>query len=516
MKAGHASKVVVLGRTATAGRMSRYISFGGQKQVALICLLSGAIAVACLIRLWLFPTVSVGGDAQIYTVYALGFREHGFLSELGSVRTYGYPAFLYLVSFLAPPGGRGLWLDAGLVQYGLFLTSTLWLASLLRQEIPRFALAVLIGLLLNPFLISIVVDCLTEGLLASVMVLLTALILCASKSTSIASLLAALIAGALTSCFALMIRPAAIPVTIAWAIASFAVLWSSPRLTTALLAAHRSTSLSLRSFRTRMAALNAVLLLAACCITWVPQMHYNWVTWGELSFFPVCQLDQLQIASSITILRYETVAHSGGLSTFFYLNPFSTDDVVKGHPVNWYLDHPIAALKTTVLRVFAGLSINHLFTYVYPGRQALELGLLVGYWALICLGMLRVTTLYARAPRNLGGSLPRSVRAGAIFITGCTAGVLALNSFTWIELRFNLIPIGVLSVFGVDALLARQGILARAKVLFLAALVACVLTACSVLYLSTYGTAGPGRIFPKVTLPTLKCYIFSSEAPGRE
>src|SRR5262249_46125067 len=154
------------------------------------------------------------------------------------------------------------------------------------------------------------------------------------------------IAGALTSCFALMIRPAAIPVTIAWAIASFAVLWSSPRLTTALLAAHQSTSSSLRSFRTRMAALNAVLLLAACCITWIPHMHDNWVTWGELSFFPVCQLDQLQIASSITVLRYETVAHSGGLSTFFYLNPFATDDVVKGHPVNWYLDHPIAALKT--------------------------------------------------------------------------------------------------------------------------------------------------------------------------
>ena len=185
--------------------MPQYVRFGGQTDVILISLFSGTIAAACLTRLWFFPTVSAGGDAWAYVKYALGFREHGFLSELGSVRTYGYPAFLYLVSFLAPPSGRGLWLYAGVVQYVLFVAATLWLAKLLSEHSPRFALAVLVGLLLNPFLLSIVVDCLSEGLLASVIVLLTALSVCATRSTSILGLLASLAAGALTSCFALMI-----------------------------------------------------------------------------------------------------------------------------------------------------------------------------------------------------------------------------------------------------------------------------------------------------------------------
>src|SRR5262245_14628937 len=251
-------------------------------QVVLTCLLSGAIAAACLTRLWLFPTVSAGGDAQVYIMYALGFREHGFLSELGSFRTYGYPAFLYLVSFFAPPGGRGLWLYAGLVQYGLFVAATLWLTKLIREDSPRFALAVLVGLLLNPFLISIVLDCLSEGLLASVIVLLTALIICANKSASIAGLLASLAAGALASCFALMIRPAAIPITLAWVLASFAVLWSNPRLARDHLSAQQSIPLSWFSCRMRIATLNVALLLAAGFITWMPQVHYNWVTWSEI------------------------------------------------------------------------------------------------------------------------------------------------------------------------------------------------------------------------------------------
>jgi hypothetical protein len=498
--------------------MPRYVRFGGQTDVILISLFSGTIAAACLTRLWFFPTVSAGGDAWAYVTYALGFREHGFLSELGSVRTYGYPAFLYLVSFLAPPSGRCnsggalvdlgcLWLYAGVVQYVLFVAATLWLAKLLSEHSPRFARAVLVGLLLNPFLLSIVVDCLSEGLLASVIVLLTALSVCATRSTSIVRLLAPLAAGALTSCFALMIRPAAIPVVMAWAIASFAALWSNPRLAMDRLSTQQTIPPSRFPPRPRIAALNLALLLAACSITWMPQVYYNWVTWGQISFLPVCRLDQIQASLSVPVLRYESVVPGEIVEPFFYLSPFSTNDVVKGHPTNWYMDHPIAAVATVLLRIVAGLSINHLFTYVYPGQALLEVALMAGYWGLICLGIMRIAKL-----SGAGWSmLPSCFRAAVVFVTACTVSILALNSFTAVQLRFNLMPIGVLSVFGVDALLGTDGMVARARSIFLATVAACILTACCVLFLSSYGTAGPILNAPTVT--GLKCYTFSSEAP---
>ena len=192
---------------------------------------------------------------------------------------------------------------------------------------------------------------------------------------------------------------------------------------------------------------------------------------------------------------------------FFYRNPFSTNDVVKGHPANWYMDHPIAAVATLLLRIVAGLSINHLFTYDYPGQALLEVALMAGYWGLICLGIMRIAKL-----SGAGWSmLPLCFRAAVVFVTACTVSILALNSFTVVQLRFNLMPIGVLSVFGVDALLGTDGMVARARSIFLATIAACILTACCVLFLSGYGTAGPIENAPN--WPTgLKCYTFSSEA----
>jgi hypothetical protein len=69
-----------------------------------------------------------------------------------------------------------------LLQYGLFVVTTLWLAKLVGRQNERLRLALLVGLLLNPFLISTVVDCFTEGFLASIVVLVIALTLNASRA----------------------------------------------------------------------------------------------------------------------------------------------------------------------------------------------------------------------------------------------------------------------------------------------------------------------------------------------
>src|SRR5262249_47031403 len=156
--------------------------------------------------------------------------------------------------------------------------------------------------------------------------------------------------------------------------------------------------------------------------------------------------------------------------------------------------------------------INHLFTFVYREQSFPELVLLAGYWGVLCLGMVRIITLFAHEALSTRGIPPACLHPAVIFITVGTVGILALNSFTSVELRFNLVPVGVLCVFGVDALLGRDELRARAKSVLLAVIAACILTACSVLFLSAYGTAGPIENGPKVTLSGANCYTFSSEA----
>src|SRR5262245_61280319 len=160
-----------------------------------VCIASLLLAGACLGWLQAFPSVFLG-DAWAYHTYALKFRENGFLSDFGSIRPYGYPAFLYLVSFL---GLRHIPLYAGLTQYFMFLGFSLWLARQVRLRNRNLSFAILVGLLLNPFIISIVVDSFSEGLLIPIFILLTCLAIKAGTAHSVAGLVGPLGLGALAA-----------------------------------------------------------------------------------------------------------------------------------------------------------------------------------------------------------------------------------------------------------------------------------------------------------------------------
>jgi hypothetical protein len=474
----------------------------------LVVLLSAILAAACLVRLALYP--SAGGDAWGYTTYALGFRNNGFLRELGSVRTYGYPAFLYLVSFLVPADGRVLWLGAGLIQYGIFVIASLWLAKLVWSRDRKLGCAILVGLLLNPFLISVVVDCLTDSLIAPVIVLLTALSLAVTTFSGFSSTVISAGAGTFLACFALMVRPAALPFVVAWNAVALLTIWWNRHFSAQ---ASLLRSLSSVSARMRGTGLYAILLLAAAFVTWTPQIYYNYATWGKISMLPVCRFDLLQVASSIPVLRYDTVVNGGSAEPLMYENPFSSPtQIIHRHPINWYFEYWKPALETTLLRLLAGLSVNHLFTYVYPGPKLVELIWLLVYWTIICLGVLRLCCSLADAITDVRDRLQWRCNGAAAFVAASTIGVLGLNSFTWIELRFNLMPISVLSVFGVDAVLRKNRHFARPKLLLLALGAACALTVFSELMLSTLIVSGPLRAGPQHTLPPLNCYTFTWEA----
>ena len=481
----------------------------GKNFSRLIVALSVALASACLLSLSFLPSSKIGGDAWAYAAYAQGFREHGFLSDIGNVRTYGYPTFLYLLTYLTP-SSQSVWLLAGIVQYGLLLVATIWLSTLVRKYDPSFANAVLVGLLLNPFIISLVVDSFTEGLLAPVIVLLIALTIALGKAMRRTHILVWLMAGALLSFFAPMIRPAAMLVPLAWIVASVAALSRAALFTQGLPQRHEKR-LSRRSERTRILLINVGLLIAGSIVAWAPQIYYNYVAWGTPSPLPICRLDELQLAASISVLRYESIVLANHADPYFYLNPFSTTDLVLGHPINWYVGHPLAGIKTVLLRLVAGLSINHLFTLTYNDRSVLGLILLAAYWILMSLGVIRIAVLSIGA---LGGEIapPACLQAAIVFIGICAVGVLALNSFTSVELRFNLVPIGVLCVFGVDALLRPMRGPFGKRSFLLGVIVGLALAVGSALFLSLYASAGPIRNAPKVSLHSSECYTFRSEA----
>jgi hypothetical protein len=474
-----------------------------------LCGISIVLVAACLMWLQRFPSVALG-DAWAYHAYALQFRERGFLSEIGSIRTYGYPTFLYMLSFMSD--SIKIPLFAGLVQYLLYAIVSLWLARRIRRENVALSYAVLAGLLVNPYLISIVSDCFSDSLLVPIFVLLTCLAVAVAKARTIAAVVGSLGAGALGSTFALMVRPAAIPVMLAWNAAAVIGIVSNSWLRERCSGKYGS---KLVFGRTQTILLYTALLAASAAITWGPQMYYNYSTWHDVSVLPVCRLGEIQIFYSIAMLRYDTVVSDSGATQFFVANPFSTTEIVVGHPIGWYLSDLARSLKTISLRFLSGLSVDHLFNNVQSDAyRPFGVAILTLYWTIMCLGI-------ARACASLGAVAKHCVKqrglagdylAAITFVTLSTFGIIILNSFTAVELRFNTFVIGVFCVLGVDAVLsARSGAKLRRRALHgLAG--GLLLTICSEVILLRYGTTKLGNV-PQVTLSPLKCYTFTWEAP---
>jgi hypothetical protein len=159
---------------------------------------------------------------------AFNFRESGILSDFGSIRTYGYPLFLYLLSFLTGINHDRLAVAAGATQYLLFFASAVWLSRLVAPYGRSFALAVRIGLLLNPF-VALITDALSDGLSFLLMVLLVDLAVCADRTLrNIRQTVFFLAAGTATAGYAAMVRPANLVVLVAWCAACALAIATKP------------------------------------------------------------------------------------------------------------------------------------------------------------------------------------------------------------------------------------------------------------------------------------------------
>ena len=407
--------------------------------VAIIVIGSLAVAAAFQAYHYIYPSTVGRADAWAYQFYAFRFREYGLLYDFGTIRTYGYPLFLYPLTFISGFYNDRLSLVAGAVQYGLFLAATLWLVSLLTGLSRRLAVAALIGLLLNPLVISLVTDVLTEGLSIVLFVTLTALALSFSRAETWRRSVIALSAGSFVVAAALVVRPANIVVLIAWYLAVC--------LTVTLVPSRRWP---------RSHTIIAIVLssIAAAAIVLGPQIAYNVSHYHEATFLPVCKLGGFQVASSVILWKYDTTIAGDSAASWNYLNPLFTGHMPAGGGWRWYREHPLAGAATLFAHVFNSFSVTSAFTYIRDLHPFYGLPLRLLYWSLNLAG-LAAAARYAIFLLKGDSWLASATTALPIaFLTLTFLGIVALNSVSAVEVRFNVVPIAMLSVLAVALLLA--------------------------------------------------------------
>jgi hypothetical protein len=416
-----------------------------RRQLWAIFALYALLSIAALWRYQMFPSFAPGTDAWNYIEYGQIWRLHGFFSELGNIRTYGYPLFIYLISFLTGLDRPAIALVAGATQLVLYGA----LVCVFANQISRaggtvLAAAIAAGLLLNPMLIILVSDVLTEG--PSLILALSAL-LClfnSARASTTGTALAWAAVGGLASNFALMVRPTNLTLVIAWNV-GLAVSLILPRTP----AVHRG----------RVAASYVGTCLATAAAAWAPQFFYN-LSRGHSGIFPVIAGPILegQLKWGILFLRSASVIRSDGLPwPLFFPNPWCVDpgaDYYFHLPwYTWYLTHPWNGPTTMAGHILSAFTFDYPFTYIYDQNAFYSLPTAAVTWAIAALGVLHGARLLLQCRLAQPPERAATVTAvSTLFLLGM--GVLG---FITVENRFAAIPLAILSVLAVHFLLTCQG-----------------------------------------------------------
>jgi hypothetical protein len=400
-----------------------------------VAILLGLYAVLCFalaLRLSYYPSQVERADAWGYINHALELRNGGLLGKLSSWRTYGYVWFLYFCSLAFGTDRSTLALCAGLIQAGIYAASVLWL-SLSASRARPWRMAILVGLLLNPILVALVLDTLTESMTLILAVLLVTLLLKAGEASDGRRTLAWLATGSALAAFSLMVRPANLPILVAWNVAVLPILWEGSLTTKA-----------------RRIGLYGILFAAVAVIVWLPQLIITSRHFGAASIFPASSLGNFQMLFGIKLLKYATRVEGDLAAGLFYPNPWLTEPLRKGVLWQWYLQHPIAGMLTVASHVFNALNYDHPFVYVYDYTLPNSALISFAVWFVYALG---ITGVWVAARHWLRSEERRSGSAIAIFLLVTTLLTFATISISAVESRFSTLLLAALGTFAANFVL---------------------------------------------------------------
>jgi hypothetical protein len=397
------------------------------------------LAAALLCRFQVYPSVVRNTDALGYINIGLAIREHGLLSDLrilSTQRTYGYPLMVYLYSLIGGIEPLRIALAAGISQLTIYGIAVLFLASRISTYSRTFAHSIAIGLLLNPVVVALVADVLSESATLIIVVLaLCCLFNCARAQTAASILLWAIIGAALTN-FSMMIRPSNIFVVAAWNGAFLLQL-----------------GLSRKEINRRVLLLTyAGGWVLSAAIAWTPQYLYN-ASLGAASILPVYPLFDAQIKWGIILLKYATVVVSDYAEPFMFINPWCVPNVPNVQPGIWYLEHPAQGILTIAGHIFHAFNVEFPFTYVYDPNPIYSLPVSFAMWFVTVIGM------FNGLGKNLefffhGRPVGFEQIGLVVMIDSLVLMVISLNSFLAVETRFNSLPIAATSVLAVEFFLS--------------------------------------------------------------
>ncbi len=376
-----------------------------------------AAAVACLAFVAGYPTVIY--DSWGYHYLSEVLRTKGLFAWPTDLRTYGYPAFLVLLSGFRGLPAEELRLVAFVVQLAAHLGACAFVAGRLRRiyrsaSVGLWAFAV--GAL-NPALLIHTSEVLSD-LLSAVLVQL-AVALCwklpvadgASRwrlSPAASAFLSFLCAGA-----AVAVRPANAIVAVA-----LAAVWLLRGL---------FWKLSLREVLA--GALGLLLPL-------IPQLALNWKLFHRVTPLIVHSLYRMQTQWGMGALKYGTVVIPGRSPFLVYANPFYRGDLT---PAAFFQNHPLDYLATLLLHVFAMLDFDYPFTFITSLHLPYRWPLAAVNFGLLALALAGCGLAAARLLRSRGNPIDEAAFAqwSSILVGGA---YLAIYAPVEVENRFGLTP----------------------------------------------------------------------------
>jgi hypothetical protein len=370
-------------------------------------------------------------DSEAYVQYALRLRADGFGADIGNIRTYGYPALLWALSFFSGANPFRLVLLAGSLQLVLYGLAVRGLARSLRNNLGFSSGIVSCGLLLNPYIVSIVADVVSEApsLTCHVGVLWAISHLEAMPKLSLPKdrlrVLLWFASGALLASSAVMLRPANLILLAAWFSASLLSLANAE---------------SADHLKGRVIASFVLLAGFICLLVWSPQILYNYVWDQRLSIFPGCPIGDLQITLGILNLKYDTLISAQGAAAIYFPNPWFFGGLPKPAWL-WYFEHPFSGFLTMALHLFGALSINHISVYRHASFLPTIVPSLLGWM----LNGIAFGWLFAGQPSITW--LKRLIRQPILlFVLILMLGTAAVCAVSVVETRMALIPLATISV----------------------------------------------------------------------
>ena len=425
-------------------------------------LIFGAYALLCVaiaLHLYNYPTQIERADAWGYVNHMYEVRDGGLLGKLSSWRTYGYIWFLYFCSLVFGTGRAALvWGVVG-VQAALYAAAVFSLTATVLHRSRTLAWSVALGLLLNPVLVAIVMDTLTESLTLIAAVFLMSILLQACRAPTFAGKLPWLIGGAALASFTLMIRPANLPLLLAWNLAVLPLLLG-PTIKSSL----------------KALAAYAAIAAAVSALVWAPQLIITSRHFGQASIYPVA-LGDFQITMGLKLLKYATRIKTDAVAAgIFYPNPWLTN-IPDTQPWHSYFSRPVAGLLTAASHVFNALNYDHPFVYVYDTSLPWSVPLAFVIWAIYALATFDIW----RGLRRWNDFLFDVPEFGpsVIFIGATIAVSFATIAVSAVESRFSTLILAMAGVFACHCLLRLKELPAPLRFRLLTA--TCIIGICGTL-----------------------------------